>query len=228
MEFSAINKLSLLDYPNKVSCILYTNTCNFRCPYCHNGLTLLEDSPDPIPFEEILSFLKKRIGILDGVVISGGEPTLMPDLEEKIRAIKDLGFDVKLDTNGTNPGVLKHLIDQGLIDYVAMDIKSSLSKYPDIANIGVNTDNILRSIEILKSDVVDYEFRTTLIDEYHNELDIIAISRLLNGAKRLYLQKFQVSEGVKNKNLHHIDEDKALKYRDILKQYIGEVELRGY
>ena len=228
MEFSAINKLSLLDYPNKVSCILYTNTCNFRCPYCHNGLTLLENSPEAIPFEEILAFLRKRLGVLDGVVISGGEPTLMPDLEDKIRAIKDLGYEVKLDTNGTNPDILKHLIDEGLIDYVAMDIKASLTKYPDIANIAVNTDKIVRSIELLKSNVVDYEFRTTLIDEYHNELDIIAISRLLNGAKRLYLQKFQVSEGVKNKNLHHVDEDLAIKYRDILRQYIEEVELRGY
>ena len=228
MEFSAINKLSLLDYPGEVSCILYTNTCNFRCPYCHNGLTLLDNPPDPIPFEEILSFLKKRVGILDGVVISGGEPTLMPDLEDKIRAIKELGFDVKLDTNGTNPNILSHLIDTGLIDYVAMDIKASLTKYPDIANIAVNTDNILKSIEILKANKVDYEFRTTLIDEYHNELDIIAISRMLQGAKRLYLQKFQVSEGVKNKNLHPVDEDLANKYRDILKQYIGEVEFRGY
>ena len=228
MEFSAINKLSLLDYPNKVSCILYTNTCNFRCPYCHNGLTLLQDSPDPIPFEEILAFLKKRVGILDGVVISGGEPTLMPDLEDKIRAIKELGYEVKLDTNGTNPGILKHLIDEGLIDYVAMDIKASFSKYADIANIAVNISNIQKSIEILKSDVVDYEFRTTLIDEYHNELDIIAISRMLEGAKRLYLQKFQVSDGVINKNLHPVSEDLANKFADMLRQHIGEVELRGY
>ena len=229
MDFVAINKLSLLDYPNKVSCILFTRGCNFRCPFCHNGLTLLENSEDYVPFDEILAFLKKRIGILDGVVISGGEPTLMPDLEDKIRAIKELGYEVKLDTNGTNPDILKHLIDEKLIDYVAMDVKGSLAKYKDIAGApNLNLDRVLKSIELLKSNVVDYEFRTTIIDEYHNEVDMISMGRLLKGAKRLYLQKFQISDGVINKNLHPVDEDSINKFVDILEEYIDEVGLRGY
>lgn len=229
MDFVAINKLSLLDYPNKVSCILFTRGCNFRCPFCHNGLTLLENSEDYVPFDEILAFLKKRIGILDGVVISGGEPTLMPDLEDKIRAIKELGYEVKLDTNGTNPDILKHLIDEKLIDYVAMDVKGSLAKYKDIAGApNLNLDRVLKSIEILKSNIVDYEFRTTIIDEYHNEVDMISMGRLLKGAKRLYLQKFQISEGVINKNLHPADEDSINKFVDILEEYVDEVGLRGY
>ncbi len=130
MEFQGINKLSLLDYPGKVAAILYIDKCNFRCEYCHNWNTLIaaNDNEDLI-FDDILSFLKKRVGILDGVVISGGEPTLMPNLEEKIRAIKELGYSIKLDTNGTHPEVIKDLVSKGLIDYIAMDIKSSLDDY---------------------------------------------------------------------------------------------------
>ena len=228
MDFVAINKLSLLDYPDKVSCILYTRGCNFRCPFCHNGLTLLENVSDFIPFEEILSFLRKRIGILDGVVISGGEPTLMPDLKEKIKAIKELGFLVKLDTNGSNPDLLEELMEEELIDYVAMDIKNSLFKYSLTAGREVDTDKIVKSIKILQNGNVDYEFRTTLIKEYHNELDMIAMGKMLKGSPRLYLQEFKISEGVINKNLHPVDEDLANKFVKILREYIPVVELRGY
>ena len=228
MDFVAINKLSLLDYPDKVSCILYTRGCNFRCPFCHNGLTLLENVSDFIPFEEILSFLRKRIGILDGVVISGGEPTLMPDLKEKIKAIKELGFLVKLDTNGSNPDLLEELMEEELIDYVAMDIKNSLFKYSLTAGREVDTDKIVKSIKILQNGNVDYEFRTTLIKEYHNELDMISMGKMLKGSPRLYLQEFKISEGVINKNLHPVDEDLANKFVKILREYIPVVELRGY
>ena len=228
MDFVAINKLSLLDYPDKVSCILYTRGCNFRCPFCHNGLTLLENVSDFIPFEEILSFLRKRIGILDGVVISGGEPTLMPDLKEKIKAIKELGFLVKLDTNGSNPDLLEELMEEELIDYVAMDIKNSLFKYSLTTGREVDTDKIVKSIKILQNGNVDYEFRTTLIKEYHNELDMISMGKMLKGSPRLYLQEFKISDGVINKNLHPVDEDLANKFVKILREYIPVVELRGY
>ena len=228
MDFVAINKLSLLDYPDKVSCILYTRGCNFRCPFCHNGLTLLENVSDFIPFEEILSFLRKRIGILDGVVISGGEPTLMPDLKEKIKAIKELGFLVKLDTNGSNPDLLEELMEEELIAYVAMDIKNSLFKYSLTTGREVDTDKIVKSIKILQNGNVDYEFRTTLIKEYHNELDMISMGKMLKGSPRLYLQEFKISEGVINKNLHPVDEDLANKFVKILREYIPVVELRGY
>ena len=228
MEFVAINKLSLLDFPNKVSCILFTRTCNFRCPFCHNGLTLLEDFETEVPFDEVISFLKKRQGVLDGVVISGGEPTLMPDLAEKLRVIKDLGYAVKLDTNGSNPDILQDLLDDGLVDYVAMDIKNSITKYDLTAGAKVNHDKILRSIEILKNSGVEYEFRTTLIKEFHTKEDMYEMGKLLEGHPNLYLQKFQISDGVINKNLHPVDEDLANSFVDILSQYIDNVELRGY
>ena len=228
MEFVAINKLSLLDYPNKVCCILFTRACNFRCPFCHNGLTLLEDYETEVPFDEIISFLKKRQGILDGVVISGGEPTLMPDLAEKLRVIKNLGFLVKLDTNGSNPDILLDLLEEGLIDYVAMDIKNSLTRYDLTSGAKVNHDNILRSIKILKNSGIAYEFRTTLIQEFHSKEDIYEMGKMLEGHPNLYLQKFQVSDGVINKHLHSVDENTANTYVDILSQYIDNVELRGY
>ena len=228
MEFVAINKLSLLDYPNKVSCILFTRTCNFRCPFCHNGLTLLEDFETEISFDEVISFLKKRQGILDGVVISGGEPTLMPDLADKIRVIKNLGFLVKLDTNGSNPDILLDLLEEGLIDYVAMDIKNSINKYDLTVGAKVNHERILKSIDILKSSGVEYEFRTTLIKEFHSKEDMYEMGKMLEGHKNLYLQKFQISDGVINKNLHPVDEDEANSFVDILSQYVDNVELRGY
>lgn len=229
MEFVGINKLSLLDYPSKTSAILYTSGCNFRCPFCHNGLTLLENNSGFIPFEDILSFLNKRKGVLDGVVITGGEPTLHKDLKDKLIKIKELGYLIKLDTNGTNPEMLRELISLNLIDYVAMDIKNSLVKYPlTIGKENVDLSNITKSIEILKNSKIDYEFRTTLIKEFHTEEDIKSMSILLSGSKKLYLQKFKISDGVINKNLHHIDEDLANKFVEILSKTIKLVELRGY
>ena len=229
MEFVSINKLTLLDFPEKVACVLYTPTCNFMCPYCHNWETLIEERLAPLPFNDILSFLKKRIGVLDGVVISGGEPTLMKDLPEKIKKIKELGYLVKLDTNGSNPEMLKSLIDEKLIDYVSMDIKHSFNKiYDIIINKSIDINLLRQSIEILKEDKVDYEFRTTLIEEYHDIDSIYEIGKLLEGSKRLFLQQFKVSDGVPNKELHEVKEETAKKYMDILSQYVKDVDLRGY
>lgn len=229
MEFVSINKLTLLDYPEKVACVLYTPTCNFACPYCHNMETLIKEKLPPLPFEDIISFLKKRLGILDGVVISGGEPTLMENLPERVKTIKEIGYLVKLDTNGSNPKMLKKLIDEKLIDYVAMDIKHSMNKYYDIIiNRNVSLDDIKESIEILKENEVDYEFRITLIEEYHDKDSIYEIGKLLEGSKRVFLQQFKLSDGVSDKSLHAVSEATAKKYAEILSQYIEEVELRGY
>ena len=229
MEFQGINKLSLLDYPGKVAAILYIDKCNFRCEYCHNWNTLIAiDDNEDLIFDDILSFLKKRVGVLDGVVISGGEPTLMPNLEEKIRAIKALGYAVKLDTNGTHPEVVEDLVNKGLIDYIAIDIKSSLDEYHRFCKSDELISNVKKTIEYLKENHVDYEFRTTLISEYHNEEIIKKISNLLKGSKRLFLQQFKVSEGVVNKSLHPVDEGIANHYVEILSQDIDEVSLRGY
>ena len=229
MEFQGINKLSLLDYPGKVAAILYIDKCNFRCEYCHNWNTLIaaEDNEDLI-FNDILSFLKKRVGILDGVVISGGEPTLMPNLEDKIRAIKELGYSIKLDTNGTHPEVIKDLVAKRLIDYIAMDIKSSLDDYHRFCNNDALIEKVKESIELLKSGIVDYEFRMTLIGEYHSLEVINKVKDTLKGSKRLYLQQFKVSDGVINKDLHPVDEGLANKFAKILSQSVETVELRGY
>lgn len=228
MGFVGINKLSLLDYPGKVCCILFTNKCNFYCPFCHNGLTLLPNEEEMF-YEDILSFLKKRVGLLDGVTITGGEPTLLPDLEKVIKDIKALGFLVKLDTNGSNPKVIKNLLDQNLLDYIAMDVKNSLSMYPTTCgNECVNLDNIKESINLIQNSGVDYEFRTTIINEYHSLESIKEMSELLKGSKKLVLQKFMISDGVINKNLHPVDEDLLNKFLDLLKINITEVTTRGY
>ena len=229
MEFVSINKLTLLDYPEKVACVLYTPTCNFMCPYCHNWETLIEEHLSPLSFDDILLFLKKRQGIMDGVVISGGEPTLMDDLPEKIKKIKELGYLVKLDTNGSNPEMLRDLIDNKLIDYVAMDIKHSFSKYYDvIINRSINLDDLKESIEILMENKIDFEFRITLIQEYHDIDSIYEIGKLLEGSKKLFLQQYKLSDGVRDKSLHPVSEEVANKYVEILSQYVENVELRGY
>lgn len=229
MEFQGINKLSLLDYPGKVAAILYVDKCNFHCDYCHNWNTLIAaDDNEDLIFDDILSFLKKRVGVLDGVVISGGEPTLIPDLEDKIRRIKELGYLIKLDTNGSHPEVVESLISEGLLDYIAVDVKSSLDEYHRFTNNEALIPNVKKTIELLKQNKVDYEFRMTLMQEYHNEDIIRKVGELIKGSKRIFLQQFKDSDGVVNKNLHPVDEGLANHYVEILSQYVDEVSLRGY
>lgn len=228
MEFVGLDKMSLLDYEDYVSAVIFAPKCNFRCPFCHNGDSVL-NSPTEIPFEEIVSYLKSRKGLLDAVVVTGGEPTLMNDLENKIRQIKELGYEVKLDTNGTNPELLEHLIKEKLIAYVAMDIKNSPAKYALTAGCQkVDLDKIKQSIAILKSSGIRYEFRTTLVKEFHDFSDIPEIGKLVEGAKKIYLQKFVDREGVIQKGLHPIDEDIATLYKKDLERFVSEVYLRGY
>ena len=229
MDFVGIEKLSLVDYDGKISCILFTEHCNFRCPFCHNSALVLGKNNFAIPFEDILSYLKKRKGVLDGVVISGGEPTLMPDLKEKIKAIKDLGYAIKLDSNGTHPETIKDLYESGLIDYVAMDIKNSPDGYPEIVGtVHVDMDKIKESIHYLKTSGIDYEFRTTLVSEFHDEERIEEMGKMIEGAKCLFLQKFISSEHCIETNLNPVDENTANKYKEILSKYVKKVSLRGY
>ena len=228
MEFVGIDKFSLLDYEDKIACVLFCKPCNFRCPFCHNGTTVLE-AETFIPFEDILNYLQSRKGLLDAVVVSGGEPTLMPDLKEKIKALKELGFLIKLDTNGTNPEVIKDLYENNLIDYVAMDIKNSFDKYPLTAGVkNINLDKVNESIHYLMNSGIDYEFRTTLIDEFHKEEDIKDIVNMIKGAKRMYLQKFVERESCIQKGLHEVSEEQANKYLKLLENAVQKVSLRGY
>ena len=228
MALVGLDKMSLLDYEDKISCVLFYKACNFRCPFCHNGLTVLE-AEDEFLFEAVLEYLKSRVGLLDAVVFTGGEPTLEPHLKEHIKQVKDLGFLIKLDTNGTNPKVVKDLIDSNLLDYIAMDIKNSESKYPlTVGTKTVDMGAIKESIDIIMNSGVPYEFRTTLVDEFHKLEDVNGLGELIKGAPILYLQKFVERDGCIQKGLHEVNEEKANKYKDILLNYVKDVELRGY
>lgn len=228
-NFVGIEKISLVDFDDKVSCTLFTFGCNFRCPFCHNSSLVVGEDNSGLDFDEILNYLKSRKGIIDAVVITGGEPTIMPALKEKIRAIKKLGFLVKLDTNGTNPIVLKKLIEEGLIDYVAMDIKNSPQKYNNTCGLNnIDLGNINNSIEYLLENHVDYEFRTTLVKEFHELKDVEEIGKWIKGAKRYRLQRFIDNDHCIKPNLREIEIKKAQEYRTILQKYIDDVELRSY
>ena len=230
MAIVGIDKLSLLDYEDKVSVVLFSRACNMRCPFCHNGEAVLNASEDDaINFEEILDFLKTRKGLVDAVVFSGGEPTLEPNLKVKIKAVRDLGFLIKLDTNGTNPEIVEDLLNEGLIDYVAMDIKNCPCLYGETCGVpNINLENIKKSIAIIMAKAPDYEFRTTLVKEFHERMDYDSFLSLIKGAKRLFLQKFVDREGCIKKGLHEVDIIEANKLRDYLALGIKEVTLRGY
>ena len=207
MKIYGLQKTTLVDYPGHVATTLFTGGCNFRCPYCHNGdLVIGLDDIEPYAMKDIFSHLQKRKGVLDGVVISGGEPTLQTDLPDFIRQIKELGYLVKLDTNGTNPAMLRSLVEEGLVDYVAMDIKHSRAKYASISHAADDSlESIAASVDYLKEGHVDYEFRTTLCKELHKETDMTAIGLWLMGAKAYYLQPYKESEQVIQPGFHPHD-----------------------
>jgi len=190
MKIGGFQKLSLIDYPDNLSCIVFTKGCNFRCPYCHNPELVNSKKKGSIRVGSIMDFLRSRIGLLEGVSITGGEPTLQPDLVDFIKAVKEMGFRVKLDTNGTNPLILSNLIEDDLVDYIAMDIKAPLEKYSNIVRVKVDIGKIEESIEIIRNSNREYEFRTTLVKNLLSEDDILSIGNLLEGARVYYLQQF--------------------------------------
>ena len=196
MRFYGFQKMTLLDFPGKVACTLFTGGCNMRCPFCHNALlvTELEQGNDTWDEAEVLTFLRRRKGLLDGVCVTGGEPTLYEDLPALLRQIRALGFAVKLDTNGTNPDMLEALAQEGLLDYAAMDIKNSPDRYAETAGIpATELSGVFTSMDFLLSGTVDYEFRTTVVRELHTEADIAAIADRIAGARRYFLQNFKDS-----------------------------------
>lgn len=229
MEIYGMQKTTLVDYPGHLATTLFTAGCNFRCPYCHNG-DLVENISGLSPYsrEDIFKHLESRKGVIEGVAITGGEPTMHPDLPDFIRSVKDMGYLVKLDTNGTNPAMLKSLVNEGLVDYVAMDIKHSRVKYPTVACWdNFSMDDIAESVEFLKSGVVDYEFRTTLCVELHRETDITAIGLWLAGAKAYYLQPYHESEQVLHPGFHPHSKEKLQDFVTILSAFVDKVEIRG-
>ena len=239
MKIHGLNKLTLLDYPGHMACLIFTGACNYRCPFCHNASLVLNPNSQPaISEEEIFAFLQSRKGILEGVCISGGEPTLQADLPEFIRKIRTMGFHVKLDTNGSRPGILKALLEEGLLDYVSMDIKNALKKYLSTIGIpesvsGFNnliTDSVCQSAELLMQSSIPYEFRTTVVKELHNEEDLLSIGKWLNGANAYYLQSFRDSETLVGASLgqfHAYEPEQMRAFRDLLKPYFETVEVRG-
>lgn len=229
MGIKGFEKFSLLDYDDKVSATLFFNGCNMRCPFCHNSsLVLGKDDREDIPFDDVYEYLIKRRKMVDAVTISGGEPTLVSNLKDIIKKIKELGYLVKLDTNGTHPEVISDLLNENLLDFIAMDIKNSIEKYPLTAGRNINMDNIKKSISLIMNSGVDYEFRTTIIKEHHSLEDMKDIALLIKGAKKYRLQKFVDHGTCIENNLHEIDKDEALTFVDFLKGFINDVNLRGY
>jgi pyruvate formate lyase activating enzyme len=190
MMFGGLEKCTLIDYPGKTAAMVYTIGCNFRCPYCHNPELVYETVERRFGEAEILAFLDTRQGLLDGVVITGGEPTMHDDLLGFIKAVKARGFLVKLDTNGTRPAMLAALAERKLVDYIAMDMKAPLRKYSRTVGRPVDTGAIKESIELLLQGLVDYEFRTTLVKALLSPEDIREIGKEIRGAKAYYLQRF--------------------------------------
>ena len=230
MQICGLEKMSLVDFDGYVASTVFTGGCNFRCDFCHNSpLVLSHDTIQTIPTDEVLDYLKKRRGILDGVCVSGGEPTLQKDLPEFLEKLKSLGYKVKLDTNGTNPSLIKNLYADNLVDYFAMDIKNDRENYAKI--IGFNsydTKNVENSVEFLRSLKGAYEFRTTIIDEFHKEENIRNIGAWIKGAEKYFLQKFVNSENCIKSNLSPVPDDKAKSFIDILKPFIPNAKLRSY
>ncbi len=226
MQICGLQKTTLLDYPGKVAATIFTFGCNFRCPYCHN-MNLVEPQyrPEVIAKEEISGFLRKRKGILEGVCITGGEPTIHPELGEFIKEIKELGYCVKLDTNGTNPEMLKELIEEELIDYAAMDIKTGFSDYERVAGVSCpDIEKISQSIKLLIEGEFSYEFRTTLCRQYHTPEIMEEIGAMIRGCSNYYLQSFRDSEYVRQHELGSYDKEELLQ---IVKQ-LGEYDITAY
>ncbi len=226
MLIGGFQKMTMLDYPGKVACTIFTYGCNFRCPFCHNA-TLVIDEAELFSEDEIFAYINKRKGILDGVCISGGEPLLQPDIFEFISKIKETGLLVKLDTNGSYPDKLKEAIDRGLIDYVAMDIKTSKENYSRVCDVNVKIEDIEKSVQILLENKVDYEFRTTVVREMHTREDFEKISSWIKGAKRYFLQCFRDNENLIGNNLSAYTASELESFLEVLKCNINEVSLRG-
>lgn len=229
MRISGLQKLTLLDYPGKVACTVFLGGCDFRCPFCHNiGLVTDPMAYPEISTPELLAFLKKRQGVLDGVCVTGGEPLLSDDVFALLKQIKALGYAIKLDTNGSFPQRLRSAVEMGLVDTVAMDIKNSPEKYAMTAGaLELDMAPIQESVRYLLSGAVDYEFRTTVVAEYHTLEDFKAIGKWIAGAKRYFLQPFVDSDGVAVGGLHAPTKTELEATCKILAKTVKTVEMRG-
>ena len=227
MRLFGLQKLTLLDYPERIACTVFTGGCNLRCPFCHNGSLALGDEKNEISEEEFFSFLESRVGRLDGVCISGGEPTLQPDLVDFARKIKSLGFLVKLDTNGTRPEVISALLSEGILDYIAMDIKNSPAKYAETAGVkSIDLEAIKRSIKIISESGVKHEFRTTVTGELHSEDDVREICKILHQDSKYYLQAYRDEGEILKKGLSTPTEEHILALLRAAREFLPLAEKR--
>lgn len=217
MKIGGLNKLTTQDFPEHLACIIFTKGCNFNCSYCYNR-DLVDNKAETIDEDYVMAYLYKRRKILDGVVISGGEPTIWDDLIPFIKKIKEFKLDIKLDTNGYNPSMLKELIDNNFVDYIAMDIKAIPDKYMKVINKKIDFNKILESIDLIKKSNIKYEFRTTIMKDVHDKKDIVKILKMI-GDSNLYLQNFQCTDVVKDKNIKSFSRDELLKLKEELKEY---------
>lgn len=230
MLIRGIEKLALNDYPGKVSTTIGLFGCNFLCPYCYNHEFVKSENPELISEDELFKFLKERIEWYDGVCLSGGEPTVHKDLPEFISRFKELGLLVKLDTNGARPEMLEQLIQEKLIDYVAMDIKAGLDKYEKVVGRKVNKNEIQRSVDLIRKDKIDYEFRTTAVPGLFNEEDALSIGKWLSGSKKYFLQQFRSDKSLLDKKYEGkkpYSVEELERFKKILEPYFEYVGVRG-
>ncbi len=224
-----LQTLTLLDYPGKVACTVFTGGCNFRCPFCHNGGIVLNPGAEPsIPVEKVFDLLKKRRGVLEGVCITGGEPTLWKDLWDFAREIKAMGYSVKLDTNGTNPELMHKLILAGVVDYVAMDIKNCPDKYAETIGVkGFNLQPVKDSVRLLMQGTVGYEFRTTVVKGMHTPQDIVEIGKWIQGADKYFIQPYRDSDLVIDRSCERHSDEELQALLAVAREYVPAAELRG-
>ena len=228
MNIHGLQKMTLLDFPGRVACTVFLGGCDMRCPFCHNA-ELIDGSAKPVMDDaELLTFLEKRKGLLEGVAFTGGEPTLRSDLIDLFRKIRALGYPIKLDTNGLHPDRLKAILDEGLVEYVAMDIKNRPEKYAQTAGLAaVDLDAIQTSMDLIRAAGIDYEFRTTVVDELHTAEDFEAIGAWIAGAKAYFLQPFTDRDSVVFGDLHAPSETKMHAYAAIVRRYVPNTSVRG-
>ena len=230
MRLCGLQKMSMVDYPGKLAATVFTGGCNLRCPFCHNAglVTHVGDAPR-LDRQEVLEFLRSRKNLLDAVVLSGGEPLLQPDAAEFLAEVRTMGFLVKLDTNGCYPEALKEILDRGLVDYVAMDIKNCPQKYPQTVGIpGFDPSVVMESLRILKESGIAFELRTTVSREFHTEADIAAIGAWVGSVKHYYLQNFEDSGDVIGQGLHGFTNEEMETFAEAARSWAENVGIRGF
>lgn len=229
MKLYGLQKLTLLDFPEKVACTVFLGGCNLRCPFCHNSVLVFPEPEDETMTEDaFFRFLDKRAGVLDGVAVTGGEPLLTPDVLPFLEHIKEKGFAVKLDTNGSFPKRLREAVDSGLVDYVAMDIKNSPEKYAATCGLPVfDLSKVQESVRFLMNGAIPYEFRTTVVDEFHEAADMEAIGKWIAGARAYYLQNFVDSGACIREGLHAKTPEELHLFRSLLTKYVPNTQVRG-